>query len=215
MKASSLFCSSLILALLALGIAGCVSKKPEGMLAKAKDDLSEYREATAAALRVVKTTMQSYDKTCAEQPCPPKTLETFTKDVEQLEIDSFSMRERAMAMKAMGEAYFQQWNEHLASIDDPSARKLAIERHDALQESFHKIHQLSLQTREAFEPYIAGLHRMRNALENDPNAAGTEALKSTMQSTRENGQKVMDGLTGILEELKGDWQILKPIKSNT
>ncbi len=56
---------------------------------------------------------------------------------------------------------------------------------------------------------------MRNALENDPNAAGTEALKSTMQSTRENGQKVMDGLTGILEELKGDWQILKPIKSNT
>ncbi len=106
MKASSLFCSSLILALLALGIAGCVSKKPEGMLAKAKDDLSEYREATAAALRVVKTTMQSYDKTCAEQPCPPKTLETFTKDVEQLEIDSFSMRERAMAMKAMGEAYF-------------------------------------------------------------------------------------------------------------
>lgn len=205
----------MLVVLAALALNGCASKKTETVLAKEKEDLSEYREATADALRAATDTLQSFNRTCDEHPCPPKDLETFTKDVERLEVDSFKMRERAQAMKAMGEAYFQQWHEHLASIDDPVARRQAIERHDALHESFTKIHQLSVQTREAFGPYIAGLHRLRNALETDPGAAGSENLKSSVESTRENGQKVVDGLTAILQELKADWTILKPVKSNT
>ncbi len=201
--------------LVALGIAGCASEKSNPVLAKEKEDLSEYREATADALRVAKDTLASFDRTCGEHPCPPNMLETFNRNVQQLEVDSFKMRERAMAMKAVGEAYFQKWHEHLASIDDPSARQLAIERHDALQKSFEKIRDLSHQTREAFGPYIAGLHHVRNALEKDPNAIANDEIKTSIQSTRENGQKVVDGLDAILQELKADWAILKPIKSNT
>ena len=206
---------ALVIAVAALGTGGCASKKAESQLAKEKEDLSEYREAAADALRAATTTLESFNRTASEHPCPPKVLETFVNDIQQLEVDSFKMRERAQAMKAVGEVYFQQWHDHLAAIDDPVARKLAVERHDALLESFHKIHQLSLQTREAFGPYISGLHRFRNALETDPNAAASDTLKNTIPATRENGQKVVDGLTAILQELKADWAILKPVKSNT
>ena len=198
-----------------LWTSGCASKKSEPALATEKEDLSEYREAAANALRALEATSRSFDKVCSEQPCPPKVLDTFNKDVQQLEIDSFKLRSRALAMKAVGEKYFEQWHEHLAAIDDPAVRKLAVERHDTLQKSFEKIRDLSHQTREAYAQYIVGLHRVRNALEKDPNAVAGDSLKVSIQSTRDNGRKVLDGLTGVIEELKADWAILKPIKSNT
>lgn len=215
MKSTRLLLCGLVIASLALGVGGCASKKTDPVLAKEKEDLSEYRDAAADALRVAKATLASFDRTCAEHPCPPKVLETFNKDVQQLEVDSFKLRARAQAMKVVGEAYFQKWHEHLAAIDDPVARKLAVERHDALQQSFEKIRELSRQTREAFGPYIVGLHRVRNALQNDPNAISSDAIKNSIPSTRENGQKVVDGLTAILQELKADWALLKPLKSDT
>jgi hypothetical protein len=193
---------------------GCASKKADPVLATEKEDLSEYREAAADALRALQAVAKSFDKACGERPCPPKVLETFNKDVQRLEIDSFRLRARALAMKTVGEKYFDEWHAHLAAINDPVVRQTAIERHDVLQKSFEKIRELSHQTREAYGQYIAGLHRVRNALEKDPNAAAGDALKAPIQSTRENGQKVLDGLTGVIEELKADWAILKPIKAN-
>ncbi len=204
---------AILIAAALLVAAGCASKKADPVLKKEKEDLSEYREAAADALRAMKATLVSFDKACGEHPCSPETLKTFNQDVQQLEIDSFKLRARAQAMKVMGDAYFQQWHEHLAAIEDAEARQLATERHDALQESFNKIRDVSKDTREAFGTYISGVHRVRNALETNPAAASGEKLQATIGKTRESGQKVVEGLTAIMEELKKDLAILKPIKA--
>jgi hypothetical protein len=178
-------------------------------LPEAREDVKELRQVTSDSINAIRTALRSLDHAGNETPCPPRVLRKFTRDVQQLEVDSFKMRERAQAMRARGQAYFEQWHQHLASLHNPQARKVAVERHDLLQQSFDKIRASAQQTREAFQPFMAGLHKLRSSLENDPGAAGTEAMKNLIRTTRESGQKAEAGLADIQGELKTVADILK------
>jgi hypothetical protein len=189
---------------------GCATRQQDNAAPQAREDLSEYRQVVRDAHKVVKLTLQSLDRAAAQAPCPPKVLKAFNQDVQRLEVDSFKMRARTQAMRARGEAYFAQWHEHLASVDDPAARQRAQQRHDLLQERFARIRLIAQDTREAFQPFMAGLHRLRNGLENDPGFAGADSSRELIRTTRDHGQKVEAGLATALEELKSVEVILKP-----
>ena len=194
------------------GFAGCATKPEDRNGPRAREDVAEYRQIALDAQKVVKATLQSLDRAAAHTSCPPRVFKAFTQDVQRLEVDSFKMRARAQAMRARGKAYFEQWHEHLASLKDPEVRKLAEQRHDLLQQSFSRIHLTSQQTREAFQPFLAGLRRLRNGLENDPGFASADSAKLLVRTTRDHGQKVEAGLADILEELKSVAAALKPAK---
>jgi hypothetical protein len=191
-------------------LAGCASKSGDSTAPSPREDLAEYRQIAVNARKVVQATIQSLDRTVGETPCPSGVLKAFTKDVQRLEVDSFRIRARAQAIRTRGAAYFEQWQEHLASVKDPEARKLAEQRRDRLQERFANMRLLTQQTREAFQPFTAGLHRLRNGLENDAGMAGTDSTKELIRTTRDNGQKVEQGLAAILAELDAVVVILKP-----
>jgi hypothetical protein len=194
-------------------LAGCATKPESASAPLPKKDLAEYRQVAVDALKVVKASLQTLDRTVAQTPCPPKAHKAFTKDVQRLEVDSFQMRARAQAIRTRGQAYFEQWQERLEKVEDPAARQLAEQRRDHLKARFAQIRQISEQTRTAFQPYMAGLRRLRNGLENDPAAAGTDSMKEMIRTTRENGQKVEEGLTAVLGELDKAAAILKPAKT--
>jgi hypothetical protein len=201
------------LALLGAGLvflAGCATKSNDRSAPTPREDLAEYRQIAVDAQQVVRATLQSLDRTVARTPCPHRAFKTFTKDVQRLEVDSFKVRARAQAIRTRGQAYFEQWQEHLASVQDPEVRKLAEQRRDHLQERFSQIRLHTQQAREAFQPFMAGLRRLRNGLENDPAVAGTDSMKELIRATRDNGQKVEAGLAAILVELDAVAAILKP-----
>jgi hypothetical protein len=194
-------------------LAGCATKPDNPNAPLPREDLAEYRRVTVTALRVVKTALQSLDRTVARTPCPPRDFKAFTREVQRLEVDSFEIRARAQAIRTRGSAYFEQWQEHLANLKDPAARQLAEQRRDRLQERFARIRLITQESREAFQPFMAGLRRLRNGLENNPAIAGTDSMKELIRTTRDNGQKVEAGLTAILGELDGVAAILKPDKT--
>ena len=174
--------------------------------------MAEYRQIVVDARKVVQLSLQSLDRATTQAPCSPRVFKAFTKDVQRLEVDSFKLRARAQAMRARGEAYFAQWHEHLAGVKDPEVRKLAEQRHDLLEQSFARIRVTTQQTREAFQPFMSGLHRLRNGLETNPGFAAADSTKPLIRTTQENGQKVEQGLAAILEELKSVAAALKPVK---
>ena len=188
---------------------GCATRQQDATAPQAREDLAEYRQVAVDAQKVVKVALRSLDRAVAEAPCPPRVYKAFTKDVQRLEVDSFKIRARAQAIRARGEAYFAQWQEHLEKVNDPAARKLAEQRRDLLKERFARIRLITQQTREAFQPFMSGLHRLRNGLENDPGFAGADSSKALIQTTRDNGRKVEDGLASVLEEMKAVAAILK------
>lgn len=204
------------LALLGVGLvllAGCATKPEDRNASAPREDLAEYRQIAVDAQKVVKATLQSLGRTVARTPCPHRAFKTFTKDVQRLEVDSFKVRARAQAIRTRGQAYFERWQEHLASVQDPEVRKLAEQRRDHLQERFTQIRLHTQQAREAFQPFMAGLRRLRNGLENDPAVAGTDSMRDLIRTTRDHGLKVEAGLTAILGELDAVAAMLKPDKT--
>ena len=210
--------AALFAAVLAV-LAGCVTKSDTVTKSVSysgpgfNEDLAEYRQIASEAQKLVQATLASLDRTVAQTPCPPRVFKGFNKDVQRLEVDSFKIRARAQAIRARGDAYFQQWHEQLRSVKDPVARQLAEQSHDPLQERFAQISIDSQQTREAFQPFMAGLRRLRNGLENAPGIAGTDSMKELIRKTRDNGQKVQAGLAAMLGELDSVAAILKPEKT--
>ena len=193
--------------------AGCVTKSQAHRAPLPREDLAEYRQIAVNAQKAVAAMLRSLDRTVATTPCPPGVFKSFGKDVQRLEVDSFKVRARAQAIRTRGKAYFDQWQEHLASVKDPQARQLAEQRRDRLQERFARIHLLTQDAREAFQPFMTGLRRIRNSLEKDPAAAGTSSTKELIQTTRDNGRKVEENLAAILGELDAVTVILKPDKN--
>jgi len=203
---------ALFTAALAL-LVSCAAKSNSYSGPAPREDLAEYRQIASEARKLVQATLASLDRTVAQAPCPPRVFKAFSKDVQRLEVDSFKIRARAQAIRARGEAYFEQWQEQLRSVKDPVARQLAEQRRDRLQERFTQIRLDSQQTREAFQPFMAGLRHLRNGLENDPAIAATDSMEELIRRTRENGQKVQTGLAAILGELDAVAAILKPDKT--
>ena len=204
--ALSLFAASLVI------LAGCASKPGDPGAPLPRKDLAEYRQVITDAIKATRATVQSLDQTVAQVPCPSRVHKAFTKDVHRLEVDSFKMRARAQAIRTRGAVYFEQWHEHLASVADPDARQQAEQRRELLQQRFDRIRLLSQQIREAFQPFMAGLRRLRNGLENNPAAASTEAMQKLIRTTRDQGQSVEKDLAAVLDELDAVAGILKPGK---
>jgi hypothetical protein len=198
----------------ALALFGSCATKPNTYSGPApREDLAEYRQVASDAQKVVLATLASLDRTTAQTPCPPRAIKGFSKDVQRLEVDSFRIRARAQAIRTRGEAYFEQWQEHLRSVKDPVARQLAEDRREHLQERFAHIRLTTQQARDVFQPFLAGLHRVRNGLQSNPAAASADSMKGLIRTTRENGQKVETSLDAILGELDAIAAMLKPEKA--
>ena len=191
-------------------LAGCASKTNTRTLPVPRQDLAEYRQVASDAQKVVHATLVSLDRATAQVPCPPCVIKVFSKDVQDLEVDSFKIRARARAIRARGEAYFEQWHEHLRHVQDPVARQLAEQHHEQLQEQFAKVRGATKQAREAFQPFLAGLHRLNNGLQNDPAIASTPAMQRLIAMTREEGAKVEASLAAVTADLNAAAAMLKP-----
>jgi hypothetical protein len=194
-------------------LAGCAAKPTNSTAPAPREDVAEYRQVASDAQRVVHATLASLDRAAAQVPCPPRVLKAFSKDVQRLEVDSFRIRARSQAIRARGEAYFEQWHEHLRNVKDPAARQLAEQQHERLQERFAKVRVATHEARDTFQPFLAGLHRLRNGLQSDPAIASTEPTKELIRTTRENGKKVESSLSAILADLDAVAAMLKPEKA--
>src|SRR5215468_7543027 len=110
---AKLVCHFVAIGLLAVLLAtapGCASDKSKSAsnLPVAREDVKELRQITADSIKAVNATLQSLDQVRAQAPCPPRLFNSFTKDVQRLEVDSFKMRARAQAIRVRGQAYFDQ-----------------------------------------------------------------------------------------------------------
>lgn len=174
-------------------LSGCGTKELPG--------IAEYRQITTQALTSVKQVLKSLDKVSAKAPSSPKVISNYRRDLQQLEVLSIQVRARSQAILARGDAYFADWSNSIARIENPKVRELAARSRPELEQSFSKIKLSSQQAGAAFRPFLAGLRELRVKLETDPNSVGTAPARDLIQKTRQNGQQVVRELEAIESEL--------------
>ena len=214
-RASSSRALSLILGgavITALG--GCATDRSASQGPLPGTHIAEYRQIVTDSQRAVKEALHSLDQVSAQtKSCPRPAVDQLAKEVCRLEVDSLKARAHAQAMVARGDAYFEQWHDDLANIKDAEVRALAEQRRPLLQQSFARVKQLSQQTREAFRPFQSHLRKVRNILETDPAATGSESTQDLIRATRSHGQQVERDLAALLDELNTIAALVKPLKT--
>jgi hypothetical protein len=200
----------LLLVTLALTLAGCSTDKSASSTPRPGSGLVEYRQLVKRSHDAIDGSIRSLDKVSAQPHCPTNLVASFSDQVDHLAAESVQVRARSQAMQSRGDAYFDNWTANMASMKDPKMREQAERHRTELQQSFARIKSTSLETRSAFQQYLAGLRQLRNALENDPAALSVPATKETAEATRRNGLEVERGLDTIRDELAGMMLMLVP-----
>jgi len=155
------------------------------------DDIAEARRNVADSLTAVQSTLDVLDDLSkVGGPWPPHLVNQFTISLARLEVDSFKLRVHARAMQSRGDAYFDEWQSHLAQSREPAVRKQAGERHDALRENFGVIQQASQRASVAFKPFLSDLHAVRRALESEATSNASNATEELIRKAGNEGHKV-------------------------
>jgi hypothetical protein len=212
-RTSSLFISLLIIGSGEFFLAGCASHKSE-MKARPRDDIAEYRRIVFQSQQATAKAMTALDRVAnSGQICPPSVVNAYEREVKDFEVRSFTVRAHAQAIVTRGDAYFENWQEHLSNMKKESARKLAEERRPLMLECFHRIKAASSQTRDAFLSFLSGLRRLRGELEHDPGCVATEPTRALIVTTQAEGRQVQQCLDSVQHELDEFAAIVQPIKA--
>jgi CRISPR/Cas system CSM-associated protein Csm2 small subunit len=190
---------------------GCASTETAPKVPTPRADFIEYRQIVVQSMNLMDATQHSLDEISVQAHGDPRpAYEAFAKAVHRVEVESVKMRARTQAMRARGDAYFEHWEEYLATVKNGQVRKLAEEHRPELKQSFEQVHLAATQVREVFRPFLSDLQKLRAVLESDPSLAHIDAQKGLMLAAKDKGRQVQQGLDRILSEMNSMTALLRP-----
>jgi hypothetical protein len=205
--------SALTLCCIAAVILGpsCASPENPSQGTRPGAGIAEYRQIAVGAEKQVQAMLLTVAAVSAQSNlCSADVLTNYSAQVQRLQIDSVQVRARSQALQARGDAYFESWHENIARVDDRKLRALAETRRPLLQQSFTEIKRLSVQARASFDPFLAELRQVRNALEKDSSSVQAAHIQELLGHAAQNGERVEAALVGIIRELDSMQTMITP-----
>jgi hypothetical protein len=190
---------------------GCATTETAPKIPTPRADFIEYRQIVVQSMNLMDATLRSLDEISVQAHGDPRpAYAAFAKAVHRIEVDSIKMRARTHAMRARGDAYFEHWEEYLATVKNGQVRKLAEEHRPELKQSFEQVQLAAQQVREVFRPFLSDLQKLRAVLEADPTLARIDAQKALLLAAKDKGRQVQQGLDRILAEMNSMTTLLRP-----
>jgi len=188
----------LITALLVAGCASAGYKKAE----KTGAGITEYREEIFKGKQAIDATMQSLGQIMATANTDPRqAFQQYTKDVANLESATAKIRKRSQELKAKGELYFKQWQQELATVQNPEIRKVSEDQKAKMQATFDNIQKHADPLRAEMDPWLSDLRDLRTYLSNDLSVSGIDAAKSLFDKTQSKGAEIQKSMDALVSEL--------------
>ena len=197
---------------LALFAGGCASRPAETKSSAPVpgQGITEYREVTRESHKAIAAMVKSLDALAvasAQGDKFQKALPGFDRALHQLELTSVKSRARAEAIIARGQAYFDEWKEHLSVVTNKTAAaaRAESERYERLFEHFGQVQKLSGEVREQFRPFMGKLREFRARLDR-PQAQGQgqgqgapdkASLSSQLDDLTAGGRRLLQSIEAI------------------
>ncbi|HTL57728.1 MAG TPA: DUF2959 family protein [Candidatus Limnocylindrales bacterium] len=183
-------------------LAGCGTTKGYKQADKTGEGIASFREEILNGKKAIDQTMTSLDAIAASATTDPrKAFEQYSKAVANLESTANKIKKRGEDMKQQGQAYFDQWEQQLATVKNPDIQKLAAERKAKLQQAFDSIKTLTEPIKEKYEPWMADLKDLQTYLQNDLTVTGVDSAKGLFAKTRNTGAQVQKSMDALVAEL--------------
>ncbi|HEX5222013.1 MAG TPA: DUF2959 family protein [Verrucomicrobiae bacterium] len=189
------------LAITALLLAGCASagyKQAE----KTGAGITEYREEIFKGKQAIDATMQSLAQISATANTDPRpAFHQYGKDVATLESASARIRKRSQELQAKGDLYFKQWQQEIATVQNPEIRKVSEEQKAKMQATFDSIQKHTDPLKAQMEPWLADLRDLRTYLNNDLTVSGIDAAKPLFEKVQSKGTEIQKSMDALVFEL--------------
>ena len=126
----------------------------------------------------------------------------YEKALASLESTAEDVAETASAMRERGQAYFTQWDQQLATIQNEDIRERSAERREKIQENFKGLQADYDEAKEAFSPFLDNLRDIRTALQADATVSGIDALKPVVKKVDKDASSVTKELKDLVESFR-------------
>jgi hypothetical protein len=181
---------------------GCGTTSGYKQADKTGEGIAEFRDEITNGKKAIDATMKSLgDVAVSANTDPRKAFEQFSKDVANLESTAAKIRKRAQNMREQGQAYFQAWQQQLATVNNPEIRSLAEQRKAKLQETFDNIRNYSEPLKAQFDPWLSDLKDLQKYLSQDLTVTGVDAAKNLFSKATSEGLEVQKSMDGLVAEL--------------
>jgi len=189
------------IAMAALLLAGCTTTGYQ-QAEKAGAGIGEFRTEINKGKQAIDATMQSLGQISATANTDPRpAFQQYSKDLSNLESATARVRKRHQELKVKGDAYFKQWQQEMATVQNPEIRKLAEEQKAKMQATFDSIQKYTDPLKAKFDPWLSDLRDLRTYLSNDLTTSGIDAAKSMFQKTQTEGQEIQKDMDALVSEL--------------
>jgi len=185
----------------ALFVAGC-STTGYQQAEKTGAGITEFREEINQGKQAIDATMQSLGQIAATANTDPRAaFQQYKKDLANLESVTARVRKRSLEMTAKGDAYFKQWQQQIAMMQNPEIRKLSEEQKAKMQATFDSIQQHTEPLKAKFDPWLSDLRDLRTYLNNDLTVSGIEAARGLFEKTQSEGTEIQKSMDALVAEL--------------
>jgi hypothetical protein len=193
---------TLATALVAILAAGCGTTSGYKQADKTGAGIAEFRTEIVNAKQAIDNTVKALDQVAVSANTNPrKAYEQFSKSLANLESVAAKATKRSQDMKAQGQAYFKQWEQQLAQINDPQIKALAETQKAKLQATFDSIRKYTEPLKAQFDPWLSDLKDLNKYLGTDLSVSGVDAAKGLFTKTQAEGMEVQKSMDALVAEL--------------
>jgi len=176
-------------------LAGCSTPSGYQLADKTGKSMAEFRQQTIAMKQAVDGTVKALDQISETASTNPRSAyEQFVKAVDKLASASASARKSGQEMTERGQAYFSQWQQEMAQVQNADIRQLA-------EQQKAKIKKLTVPLHTQFDTWMTDLQGLKSYLGNDLTVTGVNAAKNLFQKSQAEGMDVQKSLEALEAEL--------------
>lgn len=212
------FFATLAVVTVAALLAGCASsgsQKGEKTAAQLDATAAEI-ELGKAQVQIALDTLNDLMKQPAEDLRPQ--YKTFSSAVSKVAATARRVEARARAMAAASQACTDKWDEQTANLANPDIRARSAARKAAVMTSLARVQAEYQQTKVSFNPLLADLQDIDQALSLDLTPAGVDSLAAEARKANVHGADViksLDALTTDFRDLAAKLSPLMPQPAGT
>jgi hypothetical protein len=195
-------------------LTGCGTTAGYKQADKTGAGIAEFRTEIVNGKKAIDETMKSLDQIAVSANTNPrKAFEQFSKSLANLESVAAKARKRGQEMKEQGQAYFKQWEQQMAQVQNPEIRRLAEQQKARLEATFDNIRKYTEPLKAQFDPWLSDLRDLNKYLSNDLSISGVDAAKGLFTKTRNEGIEVQKSMDALVGELNTVAATLTPAKA--
>lgn len=166
-----------------------------------KARIDAARTEVAKIRNQVGLTLEELNRLSKENVDLRTQFQLYTRELGQMEEQANVVRLRALTMRDKGKAYFQAWEDSIASIANEDIRAQAQKRYDKRLKSYNKIVKAMTDARDELIPFMSDLNDLKKLLDSELSRESVKSAKSLIRSANWHGEDVVESLKDVETEL--------------